>query len=686
MTSTQKRPLPTPAMVANGRVLGEPRLSPDGSLVAFVATVQGRGQIVVMAAKGGPEVVVTTEPEPPAAQAYGGGVFDWLPDGEVLVFAGKDGCLYSVPAGGGAAVLFASPVGTGSQLAAPFAAGRFVTCVQGGSSGDRVLLFDISPDGALTNAPPWPELVATADFCFDPTVNEAGDVAWHEWSVPDMAWDGGRICVRAMGPGAGDPIVGPRRAVVGGALVHVAGVHLGAAADSGAADSGGAESGGAEVVLANAGGAESGGAEVVRANAESVGQPRFSPDGARLAFTSDRSGWVNVMVASATLGPTGAAGYTEAGAVAPEAFEQADPAWGLGQRSYAWSPDGTRIAYQRNEGGFGRLVIAELATGALREISKGIHGGLSWRGERLACIRSGARTPTHVAVFDVPSAPPAGQPERRIVARGPVGGWEATGLVEPDVVHWHADDGAEVHGRLYRPHNVTLPPLLCWVHGGPTSQWSVAFRERFAYFVARGWAILVPDHRGSTGWGRAYTQAMRERWGDLDLHDTAAGIRHAVANGWCDPRRVVMMGGSAGGFTVLGVLGRYPELCAAGVDLFGVADLLQLTEVTHRFEAHYPISLVGPLPSAVARYREWSPVNFADQITAPLLILQGSADPVVPLSQSQAIADRLRALGRTVELHVYEGESHGWNRPTVVMDELQRTEDFLRRHVLQWRI
>jgi dipeptidyl aminopeptidase/acylaminoacyl peptidase len=145
------------------------------------------------------------------------------------------------------------------------------------------------------------------------------------------------------------------------------------------------------------------------------------------------------------------------------------------------------------------------------------------------------------------------------------------------------------------------------------------------------------------------------------------------------------MGGSAGGFTVLNLLAHHPDLCAAGVDLYGVADLFDLDETTHRFEAHYLHSIVGPLPEAADRYRDRSPVTVAERITSPLLILQGEADEVVPVEQSRAIAARLVALGRTVELHTYPGEGHGWLRPETMIDELERIDSFLRRHVLRWQ-
>jgi dipeptidyl aminopeptidase/acylaminoacyl peptidase len=310
-----------------------------------------------------------------------------------------------------------------------------------------------------------------------------------------------------------------------------------------------------------------------------------------------------------------------------------------------------------------------------------VHQGLSWAGGRLAVLRSGARTPTELVVHEG-----EGLAERRTVALGPVAGFEAAGLTEPEAVSWPGEDGDAVPGRLYRPLRPAAgdpPPLIAWVHGGPTDQWPVSFQPRIAYWQDRGWAVLLVDHRGSTGYGRAFQTALHGRWGEVDVGDVASGLRAAAEKGWGDPRRLVMMGGSAGGFTVLNVLAAHPGLCAAGVDLYGVADLFTLAETTHRFEAHYLDSLVGPLPEAADQYRERSPVERAGAITAPLLILQGSDDEVVPPAQSQAIADRVRAKGGEVELHLYDGERHGWSRPETVVDELRRTEAFLRRHVLR---
>lgn len=146
---------------------------------------------------------------------------------------------------------------------------------------------------------------------------------------------------------------------------------------------------------------------------------------------------------------------------------------------------------------------------------------------------------------------------------------------------------------------------------------------------------------------------------------------------------MAVMGGSAGGYTVLLSMALHPEVFAAGVDLFGVADLFALSEDTHRFEAHYLDTIVGLLPATYDRYRERSPVAVADRIKRPLLILQGDKDDVVPLAQSEAIYKAVQKNGVDVEMKVYEGEGHGWRRLATVLDELERVDRFLRRHVLR---
>ncbi|HEU5302200.1 MAG TPA: alpha/beta fold hydrolase [Acidimicrobiia bacterium] len=466
-----------------------------------------------------------------------------------------------------------------------------------------------------------PAVVSHADFAWDPAWSPDGSrLAWHEWDLAAMSWDASRLVV-ADGHGASPVVV--------------------------------------------AGGSD-----------EAVGQPRFSPDGSSLAFVRDRGGWCNVWVA--------AADGARPRPLVTEEHEHAEPAWGVGQRSFAWSPDGAAIAFVRNERGFARLVVADVATGRLTDLARGWHHGLDWGAGGIVAIRSGARTPPTVTVHDSlgGAAPDAG---RRTVARGAPAGIEDD-FVEPEPVDWSGDDGTPRFGLLFRPapgpdrHEV--PPLLVDVHGGPTGQSTVQWRPWVQYFVSRGWAVLAPDFRGSTGHGREYTQELTGGWGVLDVADVAHAITVAADRGWGDPTRVAAAGSSAGGLTVLLVAARHPHLVRAVVSSYGVTDLAALATTTHRFESRYLDRIVGPLPAEATRYRERSPVACAGGIRVPTLVLQGDADKVVPAEQARALVDAIRDAGGTVELEVYRGEGHGWAAESTIVDVYARTDRFLTRHVL----
>ena len=400
----------------------------------------------------------------------------------------------------------------------------------------------------------------------------------------------------------------------------------------------------------------------------SVQQPRFAPDGTRVCVRDD-TGWNNVWWGDRPL--------------VDEPFEHAGPTWGLGQRSFAVSPDGTRVAFTRNEAGFGRLCVVDVGDGVVTELGRGVHGQLSWSGRRIAALRSGARTPTEVVVYDV------GTGERTQVMVASTATWDRALLAEPEPLTVHASDGGRVHARWYRADADRRAPeepprMICWLHGGPTDQWQVSFMPRIAYWRAQGWDVLVPDHRGSTGHGRDYQQALRERWGELDVDDVADVVGHAHAVGMATPARTVLIGGSAGGFTVLNVVRHHPGLVAAAVVAYPVADLADLAERSHRFERHYTRTLVGdppPPPAVDTRARDRSPTWWADRIRTPLLVLHGEDDPVVPVGQSRVLVERIRAAGGDVDLVVYPGEGHGFRRREHQLDEYTRIAAFLERHV-----
>jgi len=394
--------------------------------------------------------------------------------------------------------------------------------------------------------------------------------------------------------------------------------------------------------------------------AAALQQPRFASDGT-LFVVHDASGWLNVWRGDQPLIADG------------EAVEHAGPTWGPGQASYAISPDGRRAAFTRNERGFGRLCVADVDTGTVEEIGRGIHGQLSWRGERVAAVRSGARTPTQIVVYDAS----AGRSwARAVVAVGPPAGWDDIELVEPELLALD-HDGTALHARWYRAPR-PADKLLCWVHGGPTDQWTVSFMPRVAYWLGQGWDVLVVDHRGTTGHGRPYQQALHGRWGELDVEDTAALLAEAQRCSGIAPAATVAIGGSAGGMTVLGLLARHPDLVAGGVASYPVTDLVQLGPNSHRFEAHYTDTLVEPLESQ-ALLRERSPLASAHRVACPLLILHGTDDPVVPASSTVEYAAAVRAAGGDVELHLFDGEGHGFRQPANQLREYELIGEFLAR-------
>jgi dipeptidyl aminopeptidase/acylaminoacyl peptidase len=537
---------------------------------------------------------------------------------DTVVYAASDGRLVAVAASGGPLRVLSAD----GQAAAPAATADGARIAFVLERDDRCDIAVVPTDGSA-----WPVRLSTgADWAFDPAWSpDGGRLTWHEWDFPDMPWDASRIVVR---PVDGLAPAGPPAVVAGGGNGGVA-----------------------------------------------CGQPRFSPAGDALGYVCDETGWMNVWIAD----PDGKG----ARPVVDEPFEHAEPTWGAGQRSWAWAPAGApAVALCRNEGGFGRLVVAPIG-GDARAVGKGWHHFLDWSRSGIAAIRQGGVTPPSVVVSD-----PAAPGSRRLLATAAPGALVAAGPVEPDPVSWTGEDGGTVHGLLYRPgHSAlgpgTAPPMIVYVHGGPTGSSAVTWWPRHQFWVARGWAVLAPNYRGSTGYGRAYTQALTGRWGEIDVADVAAGVRHAGASGWCDPNRVAIDGGSAGGFTLLLLCARYPGLVRAGVDRYGVADLFDLAETTHRYESRYLDKVVGPLPGAAALYRDRSPVNHAAEITVPLLVLQGDRDKTVPKAQADAMVEAVRRAGGTVEYHVYEGEGHGWSKPETVADELERAERFLTRWILR---
>lgn len=398
-----------------------------------------------------------------------------------------------------------------------------------------------------------------------------------------------------------------------------------------------------------------------------VQQPGFSPDGRSFAFIDDSTGVNNVRISGDHVVPRDT--------VITDECEHGGPTWGPGQRTWCFNDDATKVAYVRNERGYGSLWVMDRLSGERSRVAKAVHGCVSWRGNTLAALRSGARTPQQVVAYDMSRAD---DPQRTVIATGGHDGWRAPDidgeLVEPSL-HEAQGPTSPVPYRLFAPP-AGAHGVIVWVHGGPTDQWQVTFRPRISFWTSRGWAVVVPDHRGSTGHGRTFMESLHGGWGEFDSDDIVAVVRDVQRVHGFVPSRTVLMGGSAGGLTVLNAAGRNPDGVAAVVATYPVVDLHELMHGEDPFETHYVPELTGTTdPDALATR---SPLHLTAPLArVPVLLFHGDNDTSVPLVHSERLRDAVTAAGGTVRLEVMAGEGHGFRNPANVLRELEITESLL---------
>jgi dipeptidyl aminopeptidase/acylaminoacyl peptidase len=384
---------------------------------------------------------------------------------------------------------------------------------------------------------------------------------------------------------------------------------------------------------------------------ESVVQPTWSPEGL-LHFASDRSGWWNLFAEE----------DGKPRALCPIEAEFARPPWIFGVETFAFLPDG-RIACIVTRQAIDSLELLDPATGELEPLDLPFTTYTGWtiaaQGELLATIAAGPTEESAVIVVD---------PRTRgheVVKRSVEDELDQGGLSRAEPIEFPGS-GGPAYGFFYPPQNPSftapageLPPLVVAVHGGPTSHTTPALDLDIQFLTSRGIAVVDVNYGGSTGYGRAFRDRLRGRWGEVDVDDSVAAARFLAAAGRVDPERMLITGGSAGGYTTLLAMG-VSDVFAAGISEFGVADLVSFHSETHKFESRYDEYLVGAWPEETELYRQRSPVTHADSISKPLLLLQGLDDKVVPPSQAEAI---IAALERNDVPYAYvgfEGEGHGF--------------------------
>jgi dipeptidyl aminopeptidase/acylaminoacyl peptidase len=465
-------------------------------------------------------------------------------------------------------------------------------------------------------------LVSGAQFFAFPTPSPDGTrLAWVNWNHPNMPWDGTELRVCA----------------VTGDTVQVADATL-----------------------------------VMGGPSESVLAPVWR-DEASLYAISDASGWWNLYQVPATGGAPRA--------LHPLAEEFAGPMWQLGGRPFDVLGDGRLVVVH----GLGelRLGLLDPDSGALTDLDlpgyRNAGPEIAVAGTTIAAVAGGPVTPWSVL---------------RILADGGFEVMRSQPVAAPDPAYLPdarpvrlpaGPNGKVVHALVYAPSHPLaagpegqLPPYIVHVHGGPTSNSVPVVSMEKAYFTSRGIGIIDVNYGGSTGYGRVYRNRLRGQWGIVDVADAYTAALGLASSGEADRARLGIRGGSAGGWTALaavtsgpGLTGTKEAVFAAVTSYYGVTDLRPFAADTHDFESRYMDGLIGPLPEADYLYVSRAPVGHVNELTCPILLLQGLDDPVVPPSQSAAMAADLASHGIRHAYIAFEGESHGFRKTETLIASLE---------------
>ncbi len=609
-----------------------------------------------------------------AVLEYGGGA--WAVRDGVVVFANwADQRLYRVdPGAAPVAITPAAVVARGLRWSEPtWLDDGWLVCVREShepavvaAHGEAVdELVALPADGSAVDDPAQVAvLVSGADFVHTPAVS--GDrVAWLQWDHPRMPWDGTELVVGVVERDRGGRPVGivDRVSVAGGPD-------------------------------------------------ESVVQPGFTRAG-DLVFCTDRTGWWNPWrLPAAALGHVGAESAQilrqRANADTPdgsgEPVEPADsvepvlagggieaeiggPLWVGGERWWAELADG-RLLVSATADGTDRLAVIErngtfvpLDT-PFTHVSQVVAGPDTGHGGGPAAVVVAGSPVSEAAPYalDLPTDDTTTTTTRAVLHElrpqrdlGVGTEW----FSRPEHVTFESVDGRIAHGLHYPPRNPTVaapagqaPPLVVMIHGGPTSAARVRLDLAKQFWTTRGFAVVDVNHGGSTGYGRPFRRLLDGRWGVVDVEDAVAAARHLAAEGRADPARLAIRGGSAGGYTTLATL-CFHDTFSAGASHYGIADLAALATDTHKFESRYLDGLVGPWPEARATYEVRSPIHHTDGFAAPLIVLQGSEDEVVPPNQAEMIVAALAAKGIPHAYLLFAGEQHGFRQAANIVRALE---------------
>jgi len=601
----------------------EPAFGDTTEFIFYVRVADGKRSIVRQSSVTGLTQTLTTDPLPAGGVGYGGGYF--AVRGSVLVYSAKTQLIGIDLTNGDQWTVTPEYEGVAAPALSP--CGQFVAFLAEGGRKCNVLLCDVRGQTLpvrLSNDP-W--------YAFNPTFAADGRrIAWQEWNELDMPWDEARLQLAAFARPTG-------RCSASYQLLPLTTTLIGKPRVS-------------------------------------CASPQFSPGGKYLAYTSDETGWRSLWIA-------------EADGQNPHRVETGEseiggPDWAPGRIAMRWSGDGKSLFAVRHSQSRDTLLRIAWPERTLTEIKTDwTHiDALGVRGDHLVFVASTPATPSAIVTLDAAK----GHTAQRATAS--IGLVDTASLSSPEVISWPTVGEVACWGVFYpavekeREIEKEKRPLIVFIHGGPTSEAPLRWDAQAQYFATRGWHYLVVNHRGGTGFGRAYQELLAGQWGVVDVQDARSGAEHLIARGLADAERVVITGGSAGGYTTLMALTQDPDFWAAGVALFGIGNLYELKQGSHRFEVNYEQGLIGRLPEAGPLWVERSPLTFVKNTRAPLLLFHGKEDKAVPYPQSVEFAEAVRRKGGVAELVLYDDEGHGFVREANRRDQLEKMERFLEKYVI----
>jgi dipeptidyl aminopeptidase/acylaminoacyl peptidase len=358
----------------------------------------------------------------------------------------------------------------------------------------------------------------------------------------------------------------------------------------------------------------------------------------------------------------------------------------------SFSPDGKFLTYNANVDGNTDIYLYDIASGKAHALPwpKGVNqvagrtSPFTRDNSRLLYYHTGPTAPGDLWVYNLVDGK-ATDGKSQQLTHSLVGGVRSEDMVEPDLVHYPSKDGKwTISAFVYVPYNLPRNgehPAIVYVHGGPTAQTMNTFNRFVQYMANQGYIVIAPNYRGSTGYGKEFQQANLFDMGGGDLQDVLAAADWIKQTGYVDPTKLILMGGSYGGYlTMMGVT-KAPEVWAAGVPIVPFVNWFTEIQNEDPVLQQSDLATMGDPEKNKALYEDRSPINFVDRIKAPLYLLAGGNDPRCPKTEAQQVVDAVKKRGGVVEYKVYENEGHGFAKVENQIDAYKRVADFLKAHV-----